>query len=83
MNLPATIGVTGAAGFIGSNLVHRLLDEGCTVVGVDDMSMGSTRNLDGCARRPALHAARVRLPRRAAAFVASSPAATPSRTSRR
>jgi UDP-glucose 4-epimerase len=46
MTLPKTIGVTGAAGFIGSNLCERLLAEGCTVVGVDDMSMGSLRNLD-------------------------------------
>jgi UDP-glucose 4-epimerase len=47
MTLPATIGVTGAAGFIGSNLCERLLDEGCQVIGVDDMSMGSMRNLSG------------------------------------
>jgi len=52
MNLPATIGVTGAAGFIGSNLAIRLLDEGCSVVGVDDMSMGSTRNLAGALGDP-------------------------------
>jgi len=48
MSLPKTVGVTGAAGFIGSNLVHRLLEEGCTVVGVDDLSAGSMRNLVGC-----------------------------------
>lgn len=30
--------VTGAAGFIGSYLSKRLLDEGCRVVGVDNMS---------------------------------------------
>jgi UDP-glucose 4-epimerase len=52
MNLPATIGVTGAAGFIGSNLVVRLLEEGSSVVGVDDMSMGSVRNLDGALGDP-------------------------------
>lgn len=32
--------VTGAAGFIGSNLVDRLLAEGHTVVGVDNFSTG-------------------------------------------
>ena len=32
--------VTGAAGFIGSNVVDRLLDEGCTVVGWDDFTTG-------------------------------------------
>ncbi len=52
MNLPATIGVTGAAGFIGANLCERLLDEGCTVIGVDDMSMGTLRNLTGIIDHP-------------------------------
>jgi UDP-glucose 4-epimerase len=32
--------VTGAAGFIGSNLVDRLLDLGHTVIGVDNFSTG-------------------------------------------
>jgi UDP-glucose 4-epimerase len=52
MTLPKTIGVTGAAGFIGANLVERLLDEGCAVVGVDDLSMGTLRNLDGLLDNP-------------------------------
>ena len=37
--------VTGGAGFIGSNLVDRLLAEGNTVEVVDDLSTGSLANL--------------------------------------
>ena len=37
--------VTGAAGFIGSNLVARLLEDGRRVIGVDDLSTGSLANL--------------------------------------
>ena len=37
--------VTGAAGFIGSTLVDRLLADGHTVVGVDDLSTGREVNL--------------------------------------
>jgi UDP-glucose 4-epimerase len=37
--------VTGAAGFIGSTLVDRLLAEGHTVVGVDDLSSGRSENI--------------------------------------
>jgi len=39
--------VTGAAGFIGSNLVDRLLADGDTVIAVDDLSTGRVVNLDG------------------------------------
>ena len=38
--------VTGAAGFIGSNLVECLLQAGQDVVGLDNFSTGHQRNLD-------------------------------------
>ena len=37
--------VTGAAGFIGSTLVDRLLAEGHSVTGIDDLSTGAMANL--------------------------------------
>ncbi len=36
---------TGCAGFIGSNLVDRLLKDGCHVVGIDNFSTGQERFL--------------------------------------
>lgn len=44
--------VTGAAGFIGSNLVDRLLAEGHDVVGVDNLSTGQTEFLQAALRSP-------------------------------
>lgn len=46
INAPRRWLVTGAAGFIGSALVERLLDLGQTVVGVDNFITGHKRNLD-------------------------------------
>jgi dTDP-glucose 4,6-dehydratase len=37
--------VTGAAGFLGSNLTDRLLSEGHTVLGVDNLSTGALENI--------------------------------------
>jgi UDP-glucose 4-epimerase len=39
--------VTGVAGFIGSNLARRLLDEGFDVRGIDNLSAGLIENVPG------------------------------------
>jgi UDP-glucose 4-epimerase len=53
--------VTGGAGFIGSNLVDALLDEGYAVAVVDNVSTGREQNLDDAVGRGAvLHRADIR-----------------------
>jgi len=42
----AKVGVTGGAGFIGSNLTHLLISEGHDVVVFDDLSTGLISNVD-------------------------------------
>ena len=45
--------VTGAAGFIGSTLVERLLSDGHSVVGLDNFSSGRATNIEHLADTPA------------------------------
>lgn len=47
--------VTGGAGFIGSNLVSRLVDEGTEVLVVDDLSSGRLSSLAGARSRGRVH----------------------------
>lgn len=44
--------VTGAAGFIGSNLCEELLRRGYQVTAIDNLSMGSLANLEDCLNKP-------------------------------
>jgi len=44
--------ITGAAGFIGSNMVDRLLAEGKTVVGWDNLSTGQEQFIAGALKHP-------------------------------
>ncbi len=44
--------ITGAAGFLGSHLSRKMLDLGHSVVGLDDFSTGSERNLKALMQNP-------------------------------
>ena len=44
--------LTGAAGFLGSHLASKLLDSGHEVIGIDDLSTGSMKNLSEPLKHP-------------------------------
>ncbi len=46
------IGVTGVAGFIGSNLADALVERGHHVIGLDNLSMGNIRNIEHLSSSP-------------------------------
>lgn len=47
--------ITGAAGFIGSNVAHHLLSQGHTVIGLDDLSSGDIHNVESFQTFPNWH----------------------------
>ena len=47
LKLPKKALVTGAAGFLGSHLCKRLLDEGYEVTALDNLFTGTKRNIEG------------------------------------
>ncbi len=62
--------VTGAAGFIGSHLAEALVATGHEVIGIDDLSSGSRRNLSAAV---ALHELDIRDPRTADLIASARP----------
>ena len=52
MHLRKRVLVTGGAGFLGSHLCERLLNEGCDVLCVDNFYTGSKRNIENLLGHP-------------------------------
>jgi len=46
LKLPKKALVTGAAGFLGSHLCRRLLDDGYEVTALDNLFTGTKRNIE-------------------------------------
>lgn len=47
MNMPKII-LTGACGFVGSNIAKRLVYSGYKTMGIDNLSFGNEKNIDKC-----------------------------------
>jgi len=47
-----TVLITGGAGFIGSHLAERLLKDGNKVLVIDNLSTGSTENIESFKEHP-------------------------------
>ena len=47
MIIIAKVLVTGCAGFIGSNLTGKLIEDGNDVTGIDDLTTGRKENIEG------------------------------------
>ncbi|MBU1571511.1 MAG: NAD-dependent epimerase/dehydratase family protein, partial [Proteobacteria bacterium] len=52
MHLTKRVLVTGGAGFLGSHLCERLLQEGCDVICADNFYTGSKRNIVHLLKNP-------------------------------
>ena len=44
--------LTGAAGFLGSHISKKLIDNNYEVIGLDDLSTGSVKNLEWLVNHP-------------------------------
>ena len=53
--MPKTILITGAAGFLGSHLCDRFIDEGFRVVGMDNFITGDKDNIKHLLDHPNFH----------------------------
>ncbi len=58
MQEPRRVIVTGGAGFLGSHLCDRLIEDGCEVVCVDNYFTGRRRNIERLIGHPAFEALR-------------------------
>lgn len=87
MEVPLHILVTGGAGFIGSHICDRLLDEGHQVVVVDNLVTGSLENIAHLAGREDFHFIKhdvsnfIFIPRRVDAVLHLASPASPNPTS--